>query len=85
VDVGLGFLDAPANDDRVMVSAVALYATMLIAGAHRGSDNLDDLDQILETVEAAIVPFDADRARAAALWQGHPSHGPAQSLRLRRL
>jgi uncharacterized protein with PIN domain len=26
-------LDVPANDDRVMVSAVALYETMLVAAA----------------------------------------------------
>jgi ribonuclease VapC len=59
------FLDALANDDRVMVSAVTLYEAMLIAGTRRGPDNLADLTQILETAEAEIVPFDADQAKAA--------------------
>jgi ribonuclease VapC len=59
------FLDVLANDDRVMLSAVTLYETMLVAGARRGPENLSDLAQILDTVEAEIVPFDADQAHAA--------------------
>jgi ribonuclease VapC len=38
---------------------------MLVVGARRGPDNLDDLAQVLETAEAEIVPFDADQARAS--------------------
>jgi ribonuclease VapC len=57
------FLDVLASDDRVMVSAVTLYESMLVAAARRGPDNLSDLAQILETVQAEIVPFDADQAR----------------------
>jgi ribonuclease VapC len=48
-----------------MVSAVTLYEAMLLAGARRGPDNLSDLAQILDTVEAEIVPFDGDQAKAA--------------------
>ena len=59
------FLDILANEDRPMLSAVTYYETMLIASARRGTANLDDLAQILETIEAEIVPFDADQARAA--------------------
>ena len=59
------FLDVLANDDRVVVSAVTLYETMLVAGTRRGPDNLSDLAQILDTVDAEIVPFDADQAYAA--------------------
>jgi ribonuclease VapC len=59
------FLDALSNNDRVIVSALTLYETMLVAGVRRGRDNLTDLAQILETVEAEIVPFDAHQARAA--------------------
>ena len=59
------FLDVLSNDDRPMVSAVTLYESMLVAGARRGPDNLADLAEILETIEAQIVPFDADQARAA--------------------
>jgi ribonuclease VapC len=59
------FLDILANDDRPMLSAVTLYETMLIVGARRGPDNLDDLAAILETVEAEVVPFDADQARGS--------------------
>jgi ribonuclease VapC len=59
------FLDVLANADAVMVSAVTLYESMLVASARRGPDNLDDLNQILETVGAEIVPFDADQAQAA--------------------
>ena len=59
------FLDILANDDQPMVSAVTLYETMLVVGARRGPDNLDDLEQMLETAEAQIVPFDEDQARAA--------------------
>jgi uncharacterized protein with PIN domain len=54
-------LDVLANDDRVMVSAVTLYETMLVAAMRRGPDNLSDLAQLLETVEAEIVPFDANQ------------------------
>jgi ribonuclease VapC len=59
------FLDILANDERPMLSAVTLYKTMLIVGARRGPDNLDDLAQVLETAEVEIVPFDADQARAS--------------------
>jgi len=59
------FLDVLANDDRVILSAVTLYEAMLVAAARRGPDNLGDLAQILETIEAEIVPFYADQARAA--------------------
>lgn len=59
------FLDILANEDRPVLSAVTYYETMLIASARRGATNLDDLTQILETIEAEIVPFDADQARAA--------------------
>lgn len=59
------FLDVLANDDHPLLSAVILYEAMLIAGARRGPDNVSDLIEILETVEAEIVPFDADQARAA--------------------
>jgi ribonuclease VapC len=59
------FLDVLANDDRVIVSAVTLYEAMLVAAVRRGPDNVSDLAQILETVQAEIVPFDADQARAA--------------------
>jgi len=38
---------------------------MLVAATRRGPDNLGDLAQMLETVQAEIVPFDADQARAA--------------------
>lgn len=38
---------------------------MLVAATRRGPDNLSDLAQMLETVQAEIVPFDADQARAA--------------------
>jgi ribonuclease VapC len=58
-------LDILANDDRPVLSAVTYYETMLIASARRGTANLDDLAQILETIEAEIVPFDVDQARAA--------------------
>jgi ribonuclease VapC len=82
------FLDVLASDDRVMVSAVTLYESMLVAAARRGPDNLSDLAQILETVQAEIVPFDADQARTRlsnALRQRHASNGAAQSVRLRRV
>ncbi len=59
------FLDILSNDAEPVVSAVALYETMLVVGIRRGPDNLDDLAQILETIEAQIVPFDADQARSA--------------------
>jgi ribonuclease VapC len=59
------FLDVLANDDRVVVSAVTAYETMLVVGARRGPDNLSDLAQIFDTVDAEIVPFDADQAYAA--------------------
>jgi ribonuclease VapC len=61
------FLDILANDDQPMVSAVTLYETMLVVGARRGPDNLDDLEQMLEAAEAQIVPFDEIQARAAHL------------------
>jgi len=61
------FLDILANDDQPMVSAVTLYETMLVVGVRRGPDNLDDLEQMLEAVEAQIVPFDEIQARAAQL------------------
>jgi ribonuclease VapC len=60
-------LDILANDDRPVLSAVTYYETMLIASARRGTANLDDLAQILETIEAEIVPFDVDQARAKQL------------------
>src|SRR5215510_1438042 len=50
------FLDVLANDDRVMVSAVTLYEAMLVAATRRGPDNLSDLAQMPETVQAEIVP-----------------------------
>jgi len=59
------FLDILANDDRPMVSAVTLYETMLVVGARRGPDNLDDLEKMLAVAEARIVPFDEDHTRAA--------------------
>lgn len=59
------FLDVLANDDRVMISAVTLYEAMLIASIRRGPDNPTDLAEMLETVEAEIVPFDGDQAHAA--------------------
>jgi ribonuclease VapC len=59
------FIEVLANDDRVMVSAVTLYETMLVATVRRGPDNLNDIAQLLETVEAEIVPFDGDQAYAA--------------------
>ncbi len=59
------FLDVLANADAVMMSAVTLYESMLVASARRGPDNLDDLNQILETIGAEIVPFDADQAQTA--------------------
>jgi ribonuclease VapC len=59
------FLDILANDDQPMISAVTLYETMLVAGIRRGPDNLNDLEQMLATAEARIVPFDEDQARAA--------------------
>jgi ribonuclease VapC len=40
---------------------------MLVVGARRGPDNLDDLEQMLEAAEAQIVPFDEIQARAAHL------------------
>jgi ribonuclease VapC len=54
-----------AADDRPTLSAVTLYETMLIVGARRGPDNLDDLASVLEIVEAEVVPFDAVQARAS--------------------
>jgi ribonuclease VapC len=59
------FLDVLADDDRPVVSAVTLYEAMLIVSTRRGPDNLDDLAALLETVEAEIVPFDGDQARAS--------------------
>jgi hypothetical protein len=38
---------------------------MLVAATRRGPDNLSELAQLLESVEAEIVPFDADQARTA--------------------
>lgn len=61
------FLDILANDDQPMVSAVTLYEPMLVVGARRGPDNLDDLEQMLEAAEAQVVPFDETQARAAHL------------------
>jgi len=84
------FLDILANDDRPMVSAVTLYETMLVVGARRGPDNLDDLEQMLTVAEAQIVPFHEDHARAAhsalyAFRQRYPSDCPLEPLRLRCL
>lgn len=77
-------LDILANDDRPMLSAVTLYETMLVVGARRGRDNLGDLASILATIEAEIVPFDADQARASQavyMRYGKGIH-PAASLNL---
>ena len=76
------FLDVLANDERVMVSAVTLYETMLIAGVRRGPDNLADLAQMLETAEVEIVPFDADQAEAAQAAYMHYGKGLHPTARL---
>ena len=75
------FLDILANDERPMVSAVTLYETMLIVGARRGPENLDDLAQILETAEVEIVPFDAEQSvpnRLYALRQGNSPNSASE-------
>jgi ribonuclease VapC len=59
------FLDVLSKDDRPMLSAVTLYETMLIAGVRRGRDAVADLNDLLETFEMEVVPFEADQARAA--------------------
>jgi len=81
-------LDILANDDRPGLSAVTLYETMLIVGARRGPDNLDDVAAILEAVEAEVAPFDADQARASQAacmryGKGMSSDSTIEPLRLR--
>jgi ribonuclease VapC len=48
-----------------MISAVTFYEAMLVLAARRGAGNLDDLNDLIEAAEAAIVVFDAEQARAA--------------------
>ncbi len=56
------FLDILSNEDQPVLSAVTFYEAMLIASGRRGLGNIEDLDQILETIDAEIMPFDAEQA-----------------------
>ena len=59
------FLDILANEEQPVLSAVTYYEALLIVGIRRGSGNVDDLEQMIATVNAEIIPFDADQAHAA--------------------
>lgn len=59
------FLAIISEDDRPMISAVAFYETMLVIGARSGPEKLTDLEDLIATAQAQIVPFDAEQALAA--------------------
>ena len=84
------FFHVIADADRCLINAVNYQETGQVIFSRRGANGLRDLEELVEVMQAEIIPHDADLARFSVevfktLWQGHPPRGAAEFLRLRGL